>query len=171
MAPGHLPDDRQTKTGARRVRVQFAEALEGRFLHAGGHPRAFVSNLDGDATRAHAAAARAHAYPAAAMLQCALEQIAHEVAKVVGVAADPDWFGRLDLQLTVGGAAMAAAQPCRAPALNESGYGSRQLSLECKEPSAAYSPGAVGNADIPTYGGFLPNEGFSAHHHPHGRHH
>jgi hypothetical protein len=74
--------------------------------------------------------------------------------------------------LTGGGATLAMAQPttvvpaladCRAPAPNESGYGSRKLSLqECQQ--AAIPP--AGNSAAPTY--TPSNAGLSAHHHPHG---
>ena len=81
--------------------------------------------------------------------------------------------------MTVGGAALAAAQTCRAPAPNESGYGSRRLSLEeCQQASISDTPATIGAAtpngsanasgDMPTYGGFAPNVGPQAHYHPHG---
>lgn len=88
----------------------------------------------------------------------------------------------LAVLMTVGGATIAAAETCRAPAPNESGYGSRQLSLEeCQQASTAnpaITSGVVnpdgGNTatnGMPTYGGFAPNVGPSAHDHPHGRRH
>jgi len=77
--------------------------------------------------------------------------------------------------MTVGGAALAAAQTCRAPAPNESGYGSQRLSLEeCQQASISDTPATIGvttsnGGANATYGGFAPNVGPSAHYHPHGR--
>jgi hypothetical protein len=74
--------------------------------------------------------------------------------------------------LTAASATLAMAGPttvvpapadCRAPAPNESGYGSRKLSLlECQQE--ALPP--AGNNAAPTY--TPPNADLSAHHHPHG---
>jgi hypothetical protein len=79
--------------------------------------------------------------------------------------------------LSMGTAAIAAARTCRAPAPNESGYGSRHLSLEeCQQASAADTPavmpsnaGVNTGGDMPTDGGIAPNAGSSAHRHPDGR--
>jgi len=58
--------------------------------------------------------------------------------------------------LTVSSATIALAQGADA-----------QASANASAPNYT-SGGANASADMPTYGGFAPNVGFSAHYHPHG---